>query len=95
MLRWPGFMTLRRAVCLGAVIAAVVACGEQVEAGLANAPSIERKTEPRQQYDVISNGEEGCAGRDGGASIASAAGGCRQNTGSPIADASSGWQFSH
>lgn len=84
---------------LGAAIVAVVACGERLEAGLANAPSIERKSEPRQPYDVIASGDEACANRDGGASIASAAGGCRQNARSAVADAageaSSGSPLSH
>ncbi len=88
-------MILRRTACLGASIAALVACGERFEAGLANAPSMERKSEPRQQYDVITGGEEGCASRDGGASIVSARGGCKQNTGSAIADASGGSLLSH
>jgi hypothetical protein len=68
----------RTAVVLGALAAiGLGACGERIEAGLANAPSIERKSEPRQQYDVVADGEEGCTNRDGGASIASAAGACR------------------
>ena len=37
------------------------ACGERFEAGLADAPSIERQTRPRRSHDVISNGQEsGC-----------------------------------
>jgi hypothetical protein len=51
-------------------------CGERVEAGLANAPSIERKTEPRNQYDVITNGDEGCANRNGGPGSAAAGAPC-------------------
>jgi hypothetical protein len=66
----------------------VLACGERIEAGLANAPSIERKSEPRQQYDVITGGEEGCTNRDGGPTIASAAGGCRSIGVIAVADAS-------
>jgi hypothetical protein len=57
----------------------LVACGERFEAGLANAPSLERKTEPRSQNDVIAVGEEGCESRDGGATVASGTMGCRQN----------------
>jgi hypothetical protein len=56
--------------------AALAACGGQFEPGLANAPSIERKTEPRNQNDSISNGPEGCSNADGGPSVASTAGGC-------------------
>jgi hypothetical protein len=90
-------MTLHRAVCLGVGVGVgvFVACGERFEAGLANAPSIERKSEPRQTYDVITGGEEGCASRDGGASIASARGGCKQIPGNGIADASGDAQLSH
>jgi len=87
-------ITLRRVACLGAAFAVVVACGERFEAGLANAPSVERKSEPRQQYDIISNGDEGCASRDGGASIASSAGGCKPNRPAIVADASGGSQLS-
>ncbi|HEY5146342.1 MAG TPA: hypothetical protein VII82_06230, partial [Polyangiaceae bacterium] len=69
---------------------ALVACGERIEAGLANAPSLERKSEPRQQYDVIAVGDEGCRNRDGGASVASATDGCKQNEATPLADAAGG-----
>jgi hypothetical protein len=62
-------------------------CGERVEAGLANAPSIERKSEPRNQYDIISNGDEGCTNRNGGPGIASAAGACPKRGSQIVADA--------
>jgi hypothetical protein len=88
-------MNLGKMAYFGAGLATVLACGERFEAGLANAPSLERKSEPRQQYDVISSGDEGCASRDGGASILSAAGGCKQNAGNVMADASGGSQFLH
>jgi len=78
---WPGALVFALAGFVG-----LVACGERIEAGLANAPSLERKSEPRQQYDVIAVGDEGCVSRDGGASVATATAGCRQN--SPTADAS-------
>ena len=59
--------------------AALCGCGERVEAGLANAPSIERKSEPRSPYDTVSNGDEGCASPTG-TGIASAAGACPKGT---------------
>jgi hypothetical protein len=62
------------------------ACGERVEAGLANAPSIERKTEPRNAYDIVSNGDEGCANRSGGGG-ANALGGCPKHGAQVLADA--------
>jgi hypothetical protein len=65
---------------------ALWACGERVEAGLANAPSIERKSEPRNQYDTVSNGDEGCASQNG-SSIASSAGACPKGTTRALADA--------
>jgi hypothetical protein len=70
-----------------ASVATIAACGERIEAGLANAPSLERKSDPRSQYDVIAVGDEGCGNRDGGAGIASRTAGCRQNT-TLFADAS-------
>jgi hypothetical protein len=72
------------------VAAALFGCGERVEAGLANAPSLERKSEPRSQYDVVSTGPEGCTSTNGGASVASAAGGCKQNSTGPAPVADSG-----
>jgi|HubBroStandDraft_2_1064218.scaffolds.fasta_scaffold33843_5 hypothetical protein len=76
--------------CLRVIALAVsfAACGERVEAGLANAPSIERKTEPRSAYDVVSNGDEGCANRNGGGAATSASG-CPKHSvqGSTEADA--------
>ena len=71
-------------------LVALVACGERIEAGLANAPSLERKSEPRQPYDVIAVGDEGCKNRDGGASVASATDGCKQNAPLTLADAAGG-----
>jgi hypothetical protein len=71
--------------CLASLAVVAFACGERVELGLANAPSMERKSEPRQQYDVIAVGDEGCASRDGGASTASAAGGCSRGGAQAIA----------
>jgi hypothetical protein len=71
-------MTFSRSACARILVlsVALVGCGERVEAGLANAPSIERKTEPRTQYDVLSNGDEGCANRGTGSSLGSGAAGC-------------------
>ena len=82
-------MIPRRLVCAGAVVLAVgiVACGERIEAGLANAPSLQRKSEPVNQYDVLATGDEGCTNRDGGASIASAAGGCPKGGALVVPDA--------
>jgi hypothetical protein len=76
------------------VFASALGCGERVEAGLANAPSIERKTEPRNQYDTISTGDEGCANQNGGASVASAAGACQNGVTKTkvLADAGPGLQ---
>jgi hypothetical protein len=72
---WPGALLFALAGVVG-----LLACGERIEAGLANAPSLERKSEPRQPYDVIAVGDEGCASRDGGATVATATAGCRQNS---------------
>jgi hypothetical protein len=82
-------MTLFRSARAHVVVLAIAlgGCGERVEAGLANAPSIERKTEPRNQYDVISNGDEGCKNRNGGPGIASAAGACPKHGSQVVADA--------
>jgi len=80
-----GALALVTAAAVGLV--ALVACGERIEAGLANAPSLERKSDPRQQYDVIAVGDEGCRNRDGGASIASATDGCKQNAPMILGDA--------
>jgi len=79
--------TSRARVVLLAV--ALWGCGERVEAGLANAPSMERTSEPRNQYDTISNGDEGCASLDG-SSIASSAGACPKGTTQAVADAGKG-----
>jgi hypothetical protein len=97
-----GMGALGAGVFGGAVLAVVLglgACGERVEAGLANAPSLERKSEPRQDYDVIAVGDEGCRNRDGGASLASSSDGCKrnapQNATVLLADAASDPTFSH
>jgi hypothetical protein len=78
------FSTSRAHAFLFAV--ALWGCGERVEAGLANAPSMERKSEPRNQYDTVSNGDEGCASRNG-SSVASSAGACPKGTTQALADA--------
>jgi hypothetical protein len=62
--------------CQVLAVLALCGCGEQFQAGLSNAPSAERKSEPRRGYDVISTGDEACKGRTGGAGVASAAGAC-------------------
>jgi len=81
------FSTSRAYVVLFAV--ALWGCGERVEAGLANAPSMERKSEPRNQYDTISNGDEGCASQNG-SSIASSAGACPKGATQALAEAGKG-----
>jgi hypothetical protein len=48
-----------------ATVLLAVACGENFEAGLANAPSIQRQGRPRNSHDVISNGQESCPRRPG------------------------------
>jgi hypothetical protein len=48
-----------------ATVLLVAACGENFEAGLANAPSIQRQGRPRNSHDVISNGQESCPRRPG------------------------------
>jgi hypothetical protein len=85
-------MTFRRSPWgLVVVLAGVLGgCGQRVEAGLANAPSMQRKSEPRTQYDVISNGDEGCSSRNGGPGIASAGGACPKRGTQLQADASQG-----
>jgi hypothetical protein len=69
-----------------AVLSAAVACGERVEVGLANAPSLERKSEPKSQNDVITVGEEGCRNRDGGPSELASTAGCQTNTTASLID---------
>jgi hypothetical protein len=76
-------------VAVLAVVLGLGACGERVEAGLANAPSLERKSVSRQGYDVIAVGDEGCTNRDGGSSMASSSDGCKQNAPLLLADAAS------
>jgi hypothetical protein len=44
----------------------VMSCGTTVEAGFANAPSIQRQTRPRNAYDTIANGPESCPDVDVG-----------------------------
>jgi hypothetical protein len=72
--------------CRILAVLAICGCGERFQAGLANAPSAERKSEPRREYDVISTGDEACNGRTGGASVASAADACGKQA-APLADA--------
>ena len=72
--------------CQIVAVLALCGCGEGFQAGLANAPSAERKSEPRRPYDVITTGDEACKGRGGGASVASAADACGPQ-GAPLADA--------
>ncbi len=47
-----------------AALALIAACGSSFEAGLSNAPSINRASRPKDLHDAISNGPESC-GRDG------------------------------
>jgi hypothetical protein len=42
------------------VLLVAAGCGERVEAGLANAPSLQRQSRPRGAHDVISNGPDSC-----------------------------------
>jgi hypothetical protein len=67
-------------------VGALIACGERVEVGLANAPSLERKTEPKSQNDVITTGEEGCRTRDGGPSEIALTAGCQANLPAGVPD---------
>jgi hypothetical protein len=55
-----------RLLATAVVSIALAACGERVEAGLANAPSMERQTRPRLGHDVISNGDDSCPRTVGG-----------------------------
>jgi hypothetical protein len=48
-----------------ATVLLATACGENFEAGLANAPSIQRQNRPRSSHDVIANGQESCPRRPG------------------------------
>jgi hypothetical protein len=57
-------VTSRRWLCIALLSGA--ACGEQVEAGLANAPSIERTSVPTRHHDVIANGDDSCPRAAGG-----------------------------
>lgn len=49
---------------LFAALSLIAACGSTFEAGLSNAPSINRASRPKDLHDAISNGSESC-GRDG------------------------------
>ncbi len=49
-----------RVILAAAAFLLGAACGERFEAGLANAPSLDRQTRPRRPHDVISNGQESC-----------------------------------
>jgi hypothetical protein len=53
---------IRHTITALALLAAagVAGCGERVEAGLANAPSLQRQSRPRNEHDVISNGPDSC-----------------------------------
>ena len=51
---------VRRAEGAAALVVLVVACGSRVEAGLANAPAIERTSRPQRLHDVIADGHESC-----------------------------------
>ena len=51
-------VSLRRCLRLALLLGA--ACGEHVEAGLANAPSVERTSVPVRHHDVIANGDDSC-----------------------------------
>jgi hypothetical protein len=73
--------------CQVLAVLALYGCGERFQAGLANAPSAERKSEPRREYDVITTGDEACKGRAGGAGVASAAGACGTEATPTAADA--------
>jgi hypothetical protein len=44
----------------------LAACGEQFEAGLANAPSMQRTSVPVRHHDVIANGDDSCPRATGG-----------------------------
>jgi hypothetical protein len=48
------------AIWIAATALSLAACGERVEAGLANAPSMQRSSRPRSGHDVIANGDESC-----------------------------------
>jgi hypothetical protein len=41
-------------------------CGEQFEAGLANAPSMQRTSVPVRHHDVIANADDSCPRATGG-----------------------------
>ena len=45
------------------LLAGLGGCGQSLEAGLANAPSARRASQPRREHDVIGNGPESC-GKD-------------------------------
>jgi len=51
---------VRTAGWLGIALIVVAGCGEHFEAGLANAPSIERTSVSVRHHDVIANGDDSC-----------------------------------
>jgi hypothetical protein len=54
---------LREGLC-GALLVACLGCGTTVEAGLANAQSANRSSQPRRQHDVITNGRDACGEKE-------------------------------
>ena len=54
------------AVALLVAFLLAVGCGEQFEAGLANAPSMQRTSVPVRQHDAIANADDSCPRATGG-----------------------------
>jgi hypothetical protein len=49
--------------CAGALLGALMifqGCGSSFQAGLSNAPGVNRQNRPRRQQDAIANGPEAC-----------------------------------
>jgi hypothetical protein len=53
-------------IALRALLLLVPACGEHFEAGLANAPSMERSSVPVRNHDAIANADDSCPRATGG-----------------------------
>jgi hypothetical protein len=53
-------------IALLALLLLAPACGEHFEAGLANAPSMERSSVPVRNHDAIANADDSCPRAAGG-----------------------------
>ena len=60
-----GAKSIRSLYALASCALLGAACGGGFEAGLANAPSMERQNRPTRQHDVIANADDSCPRKAG------------------------------